>query len=153
VLSWSAGRDDVAVGTEVDVRYAMSGDARLAFVVRAGGPHVIVRVEAWVSNQDLENLESHVFGGLQERTLSFATLVSYDQRGTGLSDPVSLGDLPSVEGWVDDLHAVATAAGFERVVLQAETVVGPVAALYAATQPETHPRTDPDQFARGVCPT
>jgi class 3 adenylate cyclase len=114
----------------------MSGDARLAFVVRAGGPHVIVRVAAWITNQDLENLESHMFGGLQERTLSFATLLSYDQRGTGLSDPVSLGDLPTLEGWADDLHAVVTAAGFERVVLQADGVAGPVAALYAATHPE-----------------
>ena len=31
----STGRDDVAVDTEVDVRYAISGDARLAFRVRA----------------------------------------------------------------------------------------------------------------------
>src|SRR5690606_38857915 len=46
----SAGRDDVVVGTEVDVQYAISGDARLAFRVRAGGPHVIVRVPAWISN-------------------------------------------------------------------------------------------------------
>ena len=132
----STGRDDVVVGTEVDVRYAISGDARLAFRVREGGPHVIVRVPAWISNQDLANLDSQVHGLLDERLSSFATVVSYDQRGTGLSDPVSLGDLPTLEGWTDDLHAVVTAAGLERVVLLAEALAGPVAALYAATRPE-----------------
>jgi hypothetical protein len=59
VVCSSAGRDDVVVGTGVDVHYAISGDARLAFTVRAGGPHVIVRVAAWISNQDLENLDGH----------------------------------------------------------------------------------------------
>jgi class 3 adenylate cyclase len=136
VVCSSAGRDDVVVGTGVDVQYAISGDARLAFTVRAGGPHVIVRVAAWISNQDLENLESQRHGLLRERLSSFATVVSYDARGTGLSDPVSLGDLPTLEGWTDDLHAVVTASGLERVVLLAGAWAGPVAALYAATRPE-----------------
>jgi hypothetical protein len=46
------GRDDVAVNAEVDVDYAMSGDARLAFRVRAGGPHPIVWVAKWLAMQD-----------------------------------------------------------------------------------------------------
>ncbi|HEX6656576.1 MAG TPA: alpha/beta hydrolase [Ilumatobacter sp.] len=124
------------MGTEVDVLYAISGDARLAFSVRAGGPHMIVRVPAWISNQDLANLESQRHDLLRERLSSFATVVSYDQRGTGLSDPVSLADLPTLEGWTADLHAVVTAAGLDRVVLLAEALAGPVAALYAATHPE-----------------
>ena len=74
----------MVVGTGVDVQYAMSGDARLAFSVRAGGPHVIVRVAAWMSNQDAENLESQGQGLVAERVSSFATVVSYDARGTGL---------------------------------------------------------------------
>jgi pimeloyl-ACP methyl ester carboxylesterase len=124
-----------SVGTEVDVSYATSRDARLAFRVRAGGPHWIVWAATWVSNQDLENLDSQVRGPF-ERLLSFATRVSYDARGTGLSDPVSLADLPTLECWADDLHAVITAAAPERVVLLGEGMGGPVAALYAATHPE-----------------
>jgi class 3 adenylate cyclase len=88
-----------------------------------------VWVPTWVTNQDLDLVES-------ERLRSFATVVSYDQRGTGLSDPVSLADLPTLEGWADDLHAVVTAAGLEDVVLYAPIMAGPVAALYAATRPE-----------------
>ena len=131
VASSSVGRDDVAVDTEVDVRYAISGDARLAFRVRAGGPHVIVWVPS-MSNQDLENLGTQpVRGPLFERLSSFATSVSYDQRGTGLSDPVSLADLPTLEAWTDDLHAVVTAAGLEDVVLCGPISSGPVAVLRA----------------------
>jgi class 3 adenylate cyclase len=136
VSSW-AGRDDVVVDTEVDVRYAISGDARLAFSVRPGGPHAIVRVPGWVSNQDLDHLQStQPLVAVFERLSSFATVVSYDQRGTGLSDPVSLADLPTLEGWTDDLHAVVTAAGLKRVVLLSVGFSGPVAALYAAIRPE-----------------
>ncbi|HET6775008.1 MAG TPA: alpha/beta hydrolase [Acidimicrobiales bacterium] len=122
---------------EVDVGYAMSGDARLAFRVRAGGPHLMVWVPSWISNQDLDDLVTQpVRGPLFERLSSFATSVSYDQRGTGLSDPVSLADLPTLEGWTDGLHAVVTAAGLERVVLCGPISAGPVAVLYAATRPE-----------------
>jgi class 3 adenylate cyclase len=125
------------VDAEVDVRYASSGNARLAFRVFAGGPHDIVWVPTWVTNQDLANPESQpVRALLFERLLSFATSVAYDARGTGLSDPVSLADLPTLEGWTDDLQAVVTAAGLEDVVLYAGITAGPVAVLYAATHPE-----------------
>jgi pimeloyl-ACP methyl ester carboxylesterase len=116
VVSSTAGRDDVAVDAEADVRYAISGDARLAFKVLAGGPHDIVWVPSWISNQDFEDRDP-LHARLMERLTSFATVVSYDQRGTGLSDPVSLAELPPLEGWADDLHAVVTAAGLDDVVL------------------------------------
>jgi class 3 adenylate cyclase/pimeloyl-ACP methyl ester carboxylesterase len=125
----------VAVHAEGDVRYAVSGDARLAFRVVAGGPHDIVSVPSWISNQDLADRDARD-GVLLERLASFARLVSYDQRGTGLSDPVSLAALPTLEGLADDLHAVVTAAGLDDVVLLAGVAAAPVAVLYAATRPE-----------------
>jgi pimeloyl-ACP methyl ester carboxylesterase len=124
-----------APGSMSSTRSVGTPDWRSEFAT--GGPHVIVRVPPRVSNQHLENLESQVQHGLlAERASSFATVVSYDQRGTGLSDPVALGDLPTLASWAEDLHAVVTAAGLERVVLLAEALSGPVAALYAATHPE-----------------
>jgi len=122
------------VDSQGDVRYARSGDARLAFRVRSGGPHQIVSVPTFLSNQDF-----HVPAGtgtFWERLHSFATVLSYDARGTGLSDPLSLTSLPTFEGWADDLDAVVTAAGLERVTLLAHGSAGPVAALYAATRPQ-----------------
>jgi class 3 adenylate cyclase len=131
----TAGRDDVAVDADADVRYAISGDARLAFKVFAGGPHAIVWISSWISNQDLQDRDpSHAL--LIERLTSFATVVSYDQRGTGLSDPVPLAELPTLEDWTDDLYAVVTAAGLDDVVLFASVSAAPVSMLYAATRPE-----------------
>src|SRR5262245_57358247 len=126
-------REDGAVGDRGELRYALSGDARLAFSVRGQGPHEIVFVSALVSNQDAEPRPDRSF---VDRLSLFATVVSYDQRGTGVSDPVSLNELPTLEGWADDLHAVVTAAGVGRVVLVASVAAGPMAALYAATRPE-----------------
>jgi class 3 adenylate cyclase len=119
---------------EGDVRYASSGDARLAYRVHGRGPHAVVNVPVGVSNQDFQAPAGT--GMFWARVHSFATVVSYDARGTGLSDPVSLSDLPTLEGWADDLHAVVTAAGLERVTLLAFGPAGQVAALYAATRPE-----------------
>jgi pimeloyl-ACP methyl ester carboxylesterase len=117
--------------------YAISGDARLAFRVFAGGPHDIVWVPSWISNQDLGALEAVPQRALLfERVSSFATTIAYDARGTGLSDPVSLAELPTLDDWTDDLDAVVTAAGLEQVVLHAGATPGPVAMLYAATRPE-----------------
>jgi pimeloyl-ACP methyl ester carboxylesterase len=117
-----------------DVRYATSGDARIAFTVRGDGPHEIVLVPGWISNKDVEH--SFEFARFLERLTAIATVVSYDQRGTGLSDPVTLGDLPTLEHAAGDLHAVVEAAGFGDVVLVTEGLGGPVALLYAASRPE-----------------
>jgi pimeloyl-ACP methyl ester carboxylesterase len=123
----------VVVDHAVDVCYALSGDARLAFTVRGRGAYQIVRVSQWVgSNRDLEGDPDVVL----ERLLSIGTVVSYDQRGSGLSDPVALDDLPTLQGWTDDLHAVIEAAGIERAVLYAGAISGPIAMLYAASHPE-----------------
>jgi pimeloyl-ACP methyl ester carboxylesterase/class 3 adenylate cyclase len=116
---------------EIDVRYARSGDARIAYAVRGTGSHELVYVPAWFSNQDLEADET-VFSPL----LSFSRFVTYDERGSGLSDPVTVDALPTLEGWADDLHAVIGAAGVDKAVLLSEGIGGPVAALYAATHPE-----------------
>jgi pimeloyl-ACP methyl ester carboxylesterase len=50
-----------------------------------------------------------------EQLASFARLVLYDKRGTGLSDPVD--GVPTLESRVDDLAAVMNAAGSQRAAL------------------------------------
>jgi pimeloyl-ACP methyl ester carboxylesterase len=119
---------------EVEVCYAVSGDAHLAYTARGDGPHEIVFVPDWVSNQDVEDPSE--MGMFWERLGSFAKVVRYDQRGSGLSDPVALDDLPTLERWTDDLHAVIESAGLASPVLLAGSAAGPVGVLYAATRPE-----------------
>jgi class 3 adenylate cyclase len=119
---------------EVEVRYAMSGDARLAFTVRGNGPHEIIFVPAWLSNQDVA--PTPAYGKFWEHLSNFASVVMYDPRGSGLSDPVALDDLPTLEQWAEDLDAIVQTVGFTHAVLIAESAGGPVAMLYAATHPE-----------------
>ncbi len=69
-----------------------------------------------------------------ERLGSFARLIRFDKRGTGLSDrPSALG---GIETRMDDVRAVMDAVGSERAALFAFWEGGPMAALFAATYPE-----------------
>jgi len=70
------------------------------------------------------------------RLSSFSRLVSFDRRGTGLSDPVALEDGSTMERWAEDLETVMDAAGVERAVIVGAQDGGHVAQLFAATRPE-----------------
>jgi pimeloyl-ACP methyl ester carboxylesterase len=63
-------------------------------------------------------------------------LVAIDDRGTGLSDPVALSDLPSLEVRMDDLRTVLDTLQIERATLFGSDDGGPLALLFAVTYPE-----------------
>ena len=65
-----------------------------------------------------------------------ARLILFDKRGTGLSDPVPVSELPTLEQRLDDVRAVMEAAGSERAVLLGVSEGGPLCSLFAATYPE-----------------
>jgi class 3 adenylate cyclase len=113
-------------------RYARSGDAQIAFQVFGEGPPDVVVVGGPASHLDLfwENPES--VRGIQ-RYASFARVIHFDRRGTGLSDP--LDGVATLEQQMDDLEAVIDDAGVERVALVAALEAG-VCAMYAASHPD-----------------
>jgi class 3 adenylate cyclase len=63
-------------------------------------------------------------------------LITFDARGTGLSDRVDGDRLPTLEERIDDLRAVMDAVDSERTVLIAFADSGPLTCLFAATYPE-----------------
>ena len=65
-----------------------------------------------------------------------ARLILFDKRGTGLSDPVPVSELPTLEQRLDDVRAVMEAAGSQRAVLLGVSEGGPLCSLFAATYPE-----------------
>ncbi len=71
-----------------------------------------------------------------ERLTSFSRLILFDKRGTGLSDPVSQENLPTLEMRMEDVHAVLDAVGSEKAALFGISEGGPMCALFAATYPE-----------------
>jgi class 3 adenylate cyclase len=114
------------------VRFARSGDARIAFRVMGEGPLNVVGIGGPASHLDIM-LEDPEVVRVQQRFASFARLLGFDRRGTGLSDPV---DRPlTLEQQMDDLEAVLEAAGMDRVALFAALEPG-LCAMYAATHPD-----------------
>src|SRR5439155_4836411 len=93
----------------------------------------LVVVSGFVSHLD-SDWEHPSSARLLERLGSFARLIRFDKRGTGLSDR-AVG-LPDFETRMDDVRAVMDAAGSERAALFGYSEGGPMCVLFAATYPE-----------------
>jgi pimeloyl-ACP methyl ester carboxylesterase len=60
----------------------------------------------------------------------------FDRRGTGMSDPVPLDDLPDLETQVADICSVMDAAGSKQAAILGLAEGGPLALLLAASLPQ-----------------
>jgi class 3 adenylate cyclase len=69
-----------------------------------------------------------------EALASFARVITFDRRGSGLSDPVA--EPPTLEQRMDDVRAVMDAAGVERAALLGMSEGVTMGILMAATCPE-----------------
>jgi pimeloyl-ACP methyl ester carboxylesterase len=118
-----------------ETRYARSGDIHIAYQVVGEGELDLVFVPGWVSNVELVWEEASARRFL-ERLASFSRLVLFDKRGTGLSDPVSDDQLPTMEQRMDDVRAVMDAAHMQSAALFGVSEGVPMSALFAATYPE-----------------
>ena len=116
------------------VRYARSDGVNIAYEVVGSGPRDVVFVMGWVSHLEYFWNEPS-FARFLNRLASNARLILFDKRGTGLSDPVPVSELPSLEQRLDDVRAVMEAAGSERAVLMGVSEGGPLCSLFAATHP------------------
>jgi pimeloyl-ACP methyl ester carboxylesterase/DNA-binding winged helix-turn-helix (wHTH) protein len=118
-----------------ETRYAKSGDVNIAYQVIGNGPLDIVFVMGWVSHLEY-SWEEPSFARFLSRLASFSRLIIFDKRGTGLSDPVPVNRLPTLEERMDDVRAVMEAACSKRAVLVGVSEGGPLASMFAATYPE-----------------
>jgi pimeloyl-ACP methyl ester carboxylesterase len=116
-----------------DTRYARSGDVNIAYQVLGDGPLDLVFVPGFVSNLDMQWTDPGMVRLLRGMS-SFARLILFDKRGTGISDPV--GAAPTLEERMDDVRAVMDAVGSERAALFGLSEGGPMSVLFAATYPE-----------------
>ena len=119
--------------TMQEIRFCTTGDGtRLAYATSGAGPP-LVKAANWLSHLAYD-WESPVWRHwLAELSRRFR-LVRYDERGCGLSD-WDIGRF-SFDDWVDDLEAVADAAGLDRFPLLGISQGGPVAIAYAVRHPE-----------------
>ena len=118
-----------------ETRYAKSGKVHIAYQVVGDGPLDLVLVPGWVTHLEYQWQEP-LQARFLERLASFARLILFDKRGTGLSDRVAEDALPTLEVRMDDVRAVLDAAGSSRAALVGISEGGPMCALFAATYPE-----------------
>ncbi|HEX2368798.1 MAG TPA: adenylate/guanylate cyclase domain-containing protein [Acidimicrobiia bacterium] len=119
----------------VTTRYAQSGEVNIAYQVVGSGERDLVYVPGWVSNIEVM-WEDPGLARFLNRLASFSRLITFDKRGTGLSDSVPLEHLPTLEVRMDDLRAVMDAVGSERAVLFGHSEGGAMCMLFAATYPD-----------------
>jgi class 3 adenylate cyclase/pimeloyl-ACP methyl ester carboxylesterase len=117
------------------VRYAKSGDTRIAYRVWGSEGPTLVRVLGWVTG-GLDDFTdpANPYSQIRELFSPHFRDVGWDRPGSGLSDPLT--HIPSLDERVGDLHAVLDAADVERAVLWAAGEGGPVSVQFAVTYPE-----------------
>jgi class 3 adenylate cyclase len=118
-----------------ETRFARSGGLHIAYQIVGAGPFDLVYSPGWVSHVELA-FEDPEQGRFLRRLASFARLIFFDKRGTGLSDRVADDRLPTLEDRMDDLRAVMDDVGSERAAIFGVSEGGNLAALFAATYPE-----------------
>lgn len=113
-------------------QYARSGDVHIAYQAFGDGPINVVLVPGFVSN--VENYwDEPSFARFLRQLASYARVVIFDKRGTGMSDRVA--ELPGLDQRMDDLRAVMDAVGMEQAALLGISEGAPLSILFAATYP------------------
>ena len=110
----------------------MNGDLRVAYRTSPKGERDIVFVPNWFTCcEHLPELPS--LQGWVEAMTSLGRLIFFDQPGTGASDPVTPGALPTLEQWTDSITAVLDDLGSSEAVILATGGVLATGAMFAAT--------------------
>jgi class 3 adenylate cyclase len=115
------------------IRYARSGDLHIAYWEYGDGPIDLLWVPTWI--WESEHIWDEPYTAkMFERLGSFARIITFDRRGTGMSDPVA--GAPMLEEQMDDVVAVMDAAGSNEAAVLSMLEASTMAALFAATHPE-----------------
>ncbi len=114
-------------------RYATGSGAHIAYQVLGHGTGLVI-VPGFASHLEVE-WEDGACRSFIRRLAAFATVVRFDKRGTGLSDPVQ--ELPTLQERDADLAAVIAEAGADRPVLLGFSEGGSIAMRFAVTHQES----------------
>lgn len=117
-----------------DVRYATAPDGvSIAYSVFGDGPFDLVLVPGFASHVELA-WEWPAWAAFASSLASFSRVVTFDKRGTGLSDRVN--EVPTLEQRMDDVRVVMDAAKSEHASFLGLSEGVPTSLLLAATHPE-----------------
>ena len=120
-------------GNRQRVAYCRSRDGTgIAYAVSGDG-YPVLRAGHWLTHLE-HDWNSPIWRPILDMLDSKHKVVRYDQRGNGLSD-WNVEDF-SLDRFVEDLEAVADAAGLDRFALYGSSQGAPVAIAYACRRPE-----------------
>lgn len=115
-------------------RYAKADDGvHIAYQVYGSGPIDLVLIPGFISHLELM-WDDPVLATALTRLGSFARVIAFDKRGTGMSDRTER--LPDMDRRMLDIGAVMDAVGSEQAALFGVSEGGPMAIVFAATHPE-----------------
>jgi pimeloyl-ACP methyl ester carboxylesterase len=114
-------------------RYAKSGNVHVAYQIFGEGEIDLVFFPGFVSNIETY-WEEPSFAHWLNKLASFARVITFDKRGTGLSDRVE--SLPTMDERMDDVRAVMDAAVSQKAAIFGLSEGGSLATLFAAHYPE-----------------
>jgi len=116
-----------------ETRYAKSGQVHIAYQVFGHGALDLVCVPGFVSHLEHDLQEPHI-ARYFDRLATFARVIVFDKRGTGLSDREL--EHPTLEERMDDIRAVMDVVGSTEASIYGISEGGSLAALFAATYPD-----------------
>ncbi|MGZ4144094.1 MAG: alpha/beta fold hydrolase [Actinomycetota bacterium] len=120
---------------DVETRYADTGNGSVAYQVFGDGPIDMLLVPNWITH--IEAMwEIPPMAAYLNRLASFGRVIMYDQRGTGMSDPVPLAALPTLEERMDEARIVLDTVGVERAAVLGYEWGSQLGAMFAATYPD-----------------
>lgn len=115
-------------------RYARRGQTSLAYQVGGSGPDLLMMGGALGVLTAVADPRAGVFfAGMR----AFSRVITFDQRGSGYSDPLSDGPL-SLEERAADAEAVAESVGVDRPFVLGLHDGGPTALMAVAAHPERY---------------
>jgi class 3 adenylate cyclase len=131
-----SGKAQDALVKANEPRYTRTADGtHIAYSVMGDGPIDLVYAFGYQSNIDADG-EVPFHAAFRRKLASFARLILFDRRGTGLSDRTGLEDARALEAGMDDIEAVLNAVGSERALLFGLGDGGMVSMLFAASHPD-----------------
>jgi pimeloyl-ACP methyl ester carboxylesterase len=117
-----------------ELRYATHGDGHLAYRTWGTGPALLWLPSEFIPVMSMD--DEPAYERFLQRLASFATLIAFDRRGIGLSDPMAPGARPTAEEWAAQALSVLDAIGVDRAHLLAHAGGGMAAVMLAARYPE-----------------
>ena len=116
-------------------QFAHGPEGEVAYQVLGDGPIDLLFVTPWLWNIEVMWEEPRI-ERFMRRLATFSRVIIFDKRGVGVSDPVPLGALPTLEQWADDIGTVLDAAQSERAAIVGSAEGAQMAMIFAAAHPE-----------------